>query len=63
VLQSQLDAFLAGGVTGPRAAAGDPWQAVSEAVRAVSLAVREQDREALARAIRELEAAAEALPD
>jgi DNA-directed RNA polymerase specialized sigma24 family protein len=51
VRQSQLDAFLAAGESSPRPAEPDPWHAVSEAARAVTAAVREQDREALERAL------------
>lgn len=60
VRQSQLDAFLAAGEADANAQA-EPWRAVSEAASAVSVAVRRQDREALAGAIRDLQAAAEAL--
>ena len=52
VRQSQLDAFLAAGESGPQPPGANPWQAVSEAATAVTGAVREQNREALERAIR-----------
>jgi excisionase family DNA binding protein len=54
VRQSQLDAFLAAGESGPQPAEPNPWREVSEAASTVMAAVRAQDREALDRA--ELEA-------
>jgi excisionase family DNA binding protein len=62
IRQSQLDAFLAAGESGPHPAEADPWQAPSEAALAVSVAVREQDRDALERTITGLTDAAGAIP-
>jgi hypothetical protein len=62
VRQSQLDAFLAAGESGPRPAEADPWKAVSEAASAVSAAVRAQDRDALDQAISRLADAAQEIP-
>jgi excisionase family DNA binding protein len=62
IRQSQLDAFLAAGESRPESADTNPWQAVSEAALAVSAAAREQDRDALKRAIRSLRDAARGDP-
>jgi len=62
VRQSQLDAFLAAGESNPQPAEADPRQAVSEAAKAVTAAVRRQDREALELAITNLTDAAEEIP-
>lgn len=64
VRASDLDAFLAA-IPARRLQLekGDPWRPVSQAVRAVSRAVRQQDRDALTGAIAELQSAAETLPD
>ena len=58
IRQSQLDAFLAAGESGPQPPEANPWQAVSEAASAVAAAVRAQDRDALDRAIARLTDAA-----
>ena len=63
VRQSQLDAFLAAGEAGPRPPGDNPWRAVSEAATAVMAAVREQNREALDRAISRLADAAQEIPN
>ena len=62
VRQSQLDAFLAAGESGPRAAGPNFWQEVSEAASTVVDAVRAQDRDALDRAISRLTDAAQEIP-
>jgi excisionase family DNA binding protein len=58
VRQSQLDAFLAAGESGPNPPEANPWQAVKEASSAVVAAVKAQDRDALDRAISTLADAA-----
>ena len=62
VRQSQLDAFLAAGESGPQPAEPDPWHAVNEAATSVAAAVRAQDRDALDRAISTLTDAATEIP-
>jgi excisionase family DNA binding protein len=62
VRRSQLDAFLAAGESSPQPAETNPWQAVSEATRAVTAAVREQDREALERALTTLAQTPQEIP-
>jgi excisionase family DNA binding protein len=62
VRQSQLDAFLAVGESGPQPPQANPWQGVSEAATAVTAAVREQNRDALERAIAILAEAAQQIP-
>lgn len=63
VRQSDLDAFLAASETRrEQPEAGDPWTKVIEAAKAATAAARNQDREALARAITALTVSAEALP-
>jgi excisionase family DNA binding protein len=62
IRQSQPDAFLAAGESGPQSTEANPWHAVSEAAIAVSAAVREQDRDALERAITGLSDAARGIP-
>jgi excisionase family DNA binding protein len=58
----QLDAFLGADESRPELSEPDPWQAVSEAATAVAAAMREQDREALERAIAGLADAAQQIP-
>ena len=62
VRQSPLDAFLTAGESSLRSAETDPWQAVGEAARAVTAAVRNQDHEALERAITGQTDAAQEIP-
>ena len=62
VRQSQQDAFLAAGESGPQPAEPDPWQEVTEAASTVVAAVRAQDRDALERAISRLTDAAQEIP-
>ena len=62
VRQSQLDAFLAAGESSAQLEEANPWQAVSEASRAVVAAVRAQDRDASTRRSRRLADAAREIP-
>ena len=62
IRQSQLDAFLAAGESGPQSRQSDPWQAVSEAADKVTAAVRARDRHALERALASLADAAQKIP-
>jgi hypothetical protein len=62
VRQSQLDAFLAAGEFRPQPQGANPSQAVGAAATAVTAAVREENREALERAIVSLADAARQIP-
>jgi excisionase family DNA binding protein len=62
IRQSQLNAFLAAGESSPQPTEADPWRAVSETAKALTAAVREQDRDALERAIAGLSDAAREIP-
>ena len=63
VRQSDLDAFLgASEVRGEQSEAADPWAQVAEAAKDATAAARNQDRDALERAVEALTVAAEALP-
>jgi hypothetical protein len=62
VRQSQLDAFLTAGESSPHPAEANPWQAVGDAAKAVTAAVRAQDRDALDHAITGLTDAAREIP-
>ena len=62
IRQSQLDAFLAAGESGPEFQQSDPWETVSAAARGVTAAVRAHDRRALDRALSSLAEAAQQVP-
>jgi excisionase family DNA binding protein len=62
IRQSQLDAFLAAGETGPQAQQSDPWQAVTEAAGRAEAAVRAHDRHALDCALSSLVTATQEVP-
>jgi excisionase family DNA binding protein len=63
VRQSDLEAFLvASEIRRERSEAGDPWARVTEAAKDATAAARNQNRDALQRAVKALTVAAEALP-